>query len=123
LQEILLDPKFDKLQTDFLDKNCDEFDAESKENKLSYTRIFDEWTKLIETYIDKELQEKVNGYSSEKFMKMVKERPDEVTGDVFDMLMSLSDFEEFRGVILAYKKSKEGKGINLLLCKDSNAKN
>jgi len=80
-------------------------------------------TKLIETYIDKELQEKVNGYSSEKFMKMVKERPDEVTGDVFDMLMSLSDFEEFRGVILAYKKSKEGKGINLLLCKDSNAKN
>jgi len=53
----------------------------------------------------------------------VRERPDEVTGDVFDMLMSLSDFEEFRGVILAYKKSKEGKGINLLLCKDSNAKN
>lgn len=39
-----------ELQTNFLDKNCMLFTNE-EENKIYYTEIFDEYTKLIENFI------------------------------------------------------------------------
>eukprot|EP00471_Norrisiella_sphaerica_P007498 CAMPEP_0184491482 /NCGR_PEP_ID=MMETSP0113_2-20130426/20521_1 /TAXON_ID=91329 /ORGANISM="Norrisiella sphaerica, Strain BC52" /LENGTH=146 /DNA_ID=CAMNT_0026875865 /DNA_START=180 /DNA_END=620 /DNA_ORIENTATION=- len=113
LQDILLDSKFEKLQNAYLDKHCQVFDAESKENKLEYMPIFKNWVSLIEKFITEELTTRVKGYSSEKFSEMMKKKSDEITGDVFDMLMSLSDFEEFRSLILSYKAEKAGKGIKL----------
>jgi hypothetical protein len=40
------------MQEEFLNKNCDEFD-DKEENKLSYTNIFKEYTKMTESYIEK----------------------------------------------------------------------
>ena len=42
LQEILLDPEFEKLTKDFSHKYCMEFEA-TEENKLCYTPIFKEY--------------------------------------------------------------------------------
>ena len=39
LQEIILDPEFDRLQKDFSTQNCMQFEA-TEENKLVYTTIF-----------------------------------------------------------------------------------
>uniref|UniRef100_A0A7S3YMM0 ADP-ribosylation factor-like protein 2-binding protein n=1 Tax=Lotharella globosa TaxID=91324 RepID=A0A7S3YMM0_9EUKA len=71
LQEILIDPDFTKMQNEFLDKNCDEFE-DNKENKLSYTKIFKEYVELVESVLDKQLNDRVNGYSQEKFMEQLK---------------------------------------------------
>uniref|UniRef100_A0A7S3YML1 ADP-ribosylation factor-like protein 2-binding protein n=1 Tax=Lotharella globosa TaxID=91324 RepID=A0A7S3YML1_9EUKA len=114
LQEILIDPDFTKMQNEFLDKNCDEFE-DNKENKLSYTKIFKEYVELVESVLDKQLNDRVNGYSQEKFMEQLKERPEEVTGDVFDMLETMADFEEFRGLMLAHRNVKSGRGLGLEL--------
>eukprot|EP00954_Amorphochlora_amoebiformis_P015947 1252194-Amorphochlora_amoeboformis.AAC.1 len=41
------------------------------------------------------------------------DRPDEISGDVFDMLMSMGDFEEFRGLMLAHKAARGKKGLEI----------
>jgi hypothetical protein len=43
---ILSDPSFVKLQTDYLEKHFKEFDFESKENKLCYTKIHNDYVSL-----------------------------------------------------------------------------
>ena len=43
LQEILMDPSFDKMQRDFCNRHCMKFDA-SEENKLIYMSVFNEYT-------------------------------------------------------------------------------
>jgi len=39
------------MQEEFFSKNCDEFE-DKEENKLSYTSIFKNYTKLTEGYIE-----------------------------------------------------------------------
>jgi hypothetical protein len=63
---------------------------------------------LVETAINKELKSRVSEYDPEEFMKMVSERPNEITGDVFDMLLSFSDFTEFKDLMHAHAKAKSG---------------
>ena len=50
LQDILLDPAFEKMQKDFFNSNCLQFEA-TEENKLVYTSIFKSYTDLIEAHI------------------------------------------------------------------------
>jgi len=52
LQEIVIEEDFEILKDDFMDKYCEEFE-EKEENKLSYMNIFKEYTKIVETYIEK----------------------------------------------------------------------
>ncbi|KAJ3215917.1 ADP-ribosylation factor-like protein 2-binding protein [Clydaea vesicula] len=53
-----------------------------------------------------------------------KNRPDELEGDVFDVLNSLGDFSLFKETILAFKQNAEGTNIDLsdLLCISSEKK-
>lgn len=39
----------------------------------------------------------------ERFGSLLADRQDEITGDVFDMLMSFTDFEEFKSLMLSFK--------------------
>ena len=39
----------------------------------------------------------------EEFNEMLENRPDEVAGDIFDLLLSLSSFSEFKDLMLSYK--------------------
>ena len=44
----------------------------------------------------------------EQFNEMLENRPDEVAGDVFDLLLSLSSFSEFKELMLSYKAQNSG---------------
>ncbi|CAM9611679.1 unnamed protein product, partial [Choristocarpus tenellus] len=57
----------------------------------------------IEGHIDEKLSAGISAFSMETFLKMMVEREDEITGDVFDMLMTLGEFSEFRNMMLAHK--------------------
>jgi len=66
----------------------------------------------MESYIKTELMEAIDGFDMQRFMDQLAERQDEITGDVFDILLGLSDFEEFKEMMLAYKR---GEGVNIQL--------
>lgn len=44
-----------------------------------------------------------------RFESMLIHRKDELSSDIFDMLMSFSDFNEFKDLMLSYKRSQSSK--------------
>ena len=47
-----------------------------------------------------------SGFRMSNFERMVASRPDEIGGEMFDMLMSFTDFNEFKAQMLAYKAAQ-----------------
>jgi len=107
LENILMDEVFLGIQQEFCETNCEHF-SEDEENKMIYTSLFETYTEMIEGYIQKRLSSEIEGFSMDKFGAMLGERQDEITGDVFDMLMSFTEFEEFKDLMLSYKGQAGG---------------
>lgn len=112
IEDIIMEPKFQQMQDKFMEKNYKHFD-ESDENKLIYTTIHKEYTNLVEKYLETELKKRVERFSMEEFMKTLVTRPNEVEGEIFEILQTFEDFMEFKELMLSYKRSKEGKSIDL----------
>ncbi|ETI36727.1 hypothetical protein, variant [Phytophthora nicotianae CJ01A1] len=72
LQDILMDPEFVGMQRKFCRNNCEVFDNVS-ENKLIYMDIFQQYTNLIETFIERRLHEKLEYFSMEEFCNQIQE--------------------------------------------------
>lgn len=102
IEDIMMDPTFQGPQEEFCRENCGVFE-DSDENKLEYTTLFERYTELTESLLLKKLQEALPDFDMEAFMGMVVERKDQVSGDVFDMLLSFGDFSEFKALMLSYK--------------------
>ncbi|KAL3660234.1 hypothetical protein V7S43_014765 [Phytophthora oleae] len=143
LQDILIDPEFVEMQSDFCRNNCgmasswielllqllklsfgqctEIFDNVS-ENKLIYMDIFQQYTDLIETFIERRLREKLEYCSMEELCIQIQEHEDEIPLDVIDVLLSSSDFEEFKSLMLSFKQNEvpciEITGDALICCGD-----
>ena len=74
-----------------------------EENKFIYTDIFKEYTELIEKHLEAELKLRVPGFVMEQFMKSLESHKDEIGEEIFDMLLSFSDFLTFKQMFLDYK--------------------
>ena len=90
--------EFTGLQDSFFSDNCGQFEA-SEENKLEYMTIFSQYVETIERYIESSLQD----VNFQEFGEMIKKRPDEIDGPLFEMLTSFSDFEVFKEMMLSSK--------------------
>ena len=120
LQEILIDPKFSKLQKQFCEKYCMQFEP-TEENKLIYMTIFKDYTDQIENHITKKLEETVEGFSMETFLEQLQTRKDEIDEPLMDLLLSFSEFESFKEMMLFFRatlvattpKLKSGKAAAL----------
>eukprot|EP00640_Fibrocapsa_japonica_P006396 CAMPEP_0113939788 /NCGR_PEP_ID=MMETSP1339-20121228/6046_1 /TAXON_ID=94617 /ORGANISM="Fibrocapsa japonica" /LENGTH=179 /DNA_ID=CAMNT_0000943401 /DNA_START=68 /DNA_END=607 /DNA_ORIENTATION=- /assembly_acc=CAM_ASM_000762 len=110
LEEILMNDEFVTMQEDFLTAHCDEFE-DVDENKLSYTDIFNKYTEMIEQYLEEQLQSNDGGLNMAEFCSMLERRKDEITSDVFDILTSMADFEEFKSLMLSHKNSMSSPGL------------
>jgi len=75
LQDIILDPEFDRMQKSFGNDNCMQFEA-TEENKLVYTTIFNKYTTTIEAYINEQLTDMVDNFSMERFISLLDTRKD-----------------------------------------------
>ncbi|KAG6580013.1 adp-ribosylation factor-like protein 2-binding [Phytophthora cinnamomi] len=121
LQDILIDPEFVDMQNDFCRNNCEIFDNVS-ENKLIYMDIFQQYTDLIESFIERRLHEKLEYFSMDELCNQIQEHEDEIPLDVIDVLLSSSDFEEFKGLMLSFKQNEtpciEITGDALICCGD-----
>ncbi|KAF6078387.1 hypothetical protein HJG60_009227 [Phyllostomus discolor] len=108
-----------------MEKHYREFE-DTEENKLTYTPIFNEYISLVEKYIEEQLLERIPGFSMAAFTTTLQHHKDEVAGDIFDMLLTFTDFLAFKEMFLDYKAEKEGRALDLSsglvvtsLCKSS----
>lgn len=106
LEDILMcDDEFNAIQNGFFDEHCEKF-SDEEENRVEYTAIFEDYTALMEEVLIRKLSEKVVGFNMHAFELQLIDRKDEIGGDIFDLLLSFSDFSEFKSLIIAHKLSK-----------------
>eukprot|EP01001_Neometanema_parovale_P012371 NODE_8663_length_689_cov_24.681979_g8405_i0.p1 GENE.NODE_8663_length_689_cov_24.681979_g8405_i0~~NODE_8663_length_689_cov_24.681979_g8405_i0.p1 ORF type:complete len:183 (+),score=43.38 NODE_8663_length_689_cov_24.681979_g8405_i0:56-604(+) len=108
LEEILMDGEFNAKHERFLEANCADF-TDASENKLAYTTVFKAYNDEIENYLEQRLTAAIPGFSMEAFMEQLKARPEEIEGVIVDLLLSFSDFQTFKELMLAQKKRCKSK--------------
>mmetsp|Transcript_3144 Transcript_3144/g.8967 ORF Transcript_3144/g.8967 Transcript_3144/m.8967 type:complete len:187 (+) Transcript_3144:3743-4303(+) len=115
LEEVLISDAFQDTQERFCTEHCGVFD-DSEELKLEYTELHRQYMDLMEGFIAKECESRRPEWSMERIMKVLSSgNPEEMTGDVFDLLMSLSDIQEFQQLMLSYKHAGDGTGPDLFI--------
>ncbi|XP_031420744.1 ADP-ribosylation factor-like protein 2-binding protein isoform X2 [Clupea harengus] len=112
IEDIIMDDDFQHLQQNFMDKYYQEFD-DTEENKLIYTSIFNEYIDLLERHLEQQLLERIPGFNMSAFTHSLKQHKDEVSGDIFDMLLTFTDFMAFKEMFIDYRAEKEGRGLDL----------
>ncbi|EPY82995.1 ADP-ribosylation factor-like protein 2-binding protein [Camelus ferus] len=101
LEDIIMDAEFQELQRNFMDKYYQEFE-DSEENKLTYTVIFNEYLSLREKYIEEQIVEQIPAFNTAAFTTTLKHHQDEVTHDIFNVLLTFTDFLAFKEMFLEY---------------------
>ncbi|KAM9375641.1 ADP-ribosylation factor-like protein 2-binding protein isoform 2-T2 [Pholidichthys leucotaenia] len=112
IEDIIMEENFQQLQQSFMEKHYLEFD-DSEENKLSYTPIFTEYVDVLEKHLEHQLVERIQGFNMNAFIELLMQHKDEVSGDIYDMLLTFTDFMAFKEMFLEYKAAKEGRGLDL----------
>nr|XP_019934712.1 PREDICTED: ADP-ribosylation factor-like protein 2-binding protein [Paralichthys olivaceus] len=112
IEDIIMDEEFQQLQQSFMEENYLEFDN-SDENKLSYTHIFKEYVDRLEKHLEQQLTERIPEFNMNTFIDLLMQHKDEVAGDIFDMLLTFTDFMAFKEMFLEYRAGKEGRGLDL----------
>ncbi|KAJ3124219.1 ADP-ribosylation factor-like protein 2-binding protein [Physocladia obscura] len=98
LEDLLMDDSFVNFQNTFMEKNCKHFSSD-EENKLIYMEIFHTYVSVSELYFT----------CADRLLS----RPEQLEGDVFEMLNSIGDFQAFKEMIISFKQEQEGTGIDL----------
>ena len=113
LEDILMsDDEFTDIQNEFFEAHCDKF-IDTDENRVEYTAVFEDYTALMERTLERKLCERISGFDMRSFESQLISRKDQIGGDIFDLLLSFSDFSEFKSMILAHKAERDGTGANL----------
>ena len=114
IEDIVIDPVFQEMQTSFMDKYCHEFE-DCEEYKLSYTPIFNEYVNMLEKFIEGELNRRIPGFIMEKFMAQLIERKNDISEELFEMLLSFTKMEVFKELMVDHKAFKEGRVVDFSL--------
>ncbi|XP_062860226.1 ADP-ribosylation factor-like protein 2-binding protein [Trichomycterus rosablanca] len=112
IEDIIMEDDFQNLQQSFMEKYYLEFE-DTEENKLIYTPIFNEYVDLLEKYLEQQLIKRIPGFNMNDFTHSLKQHKDEVSGDIFDMLLTFTDFMAFKEMFLDYRAEREGRGPDL----------
>ena len=70
LETILMDDSFTSMQTSFCTSHCEVFE-DTEENKLEYMDIFGRYTDMVEGFIVKELEDKIENFTMEKLSEVL----------------------------------------------------
>ncbi|KAI4880838.1 hypothetical protein NFI96_010996 [Prochilodus magdalenae] len=117
IEEIIMEDDFQNLQQSFMEKYYLEFD-DSEENKLCYTPIFNEYVDLLEKYLEQQLIARIPGFNMNDFTHSLKQHKDEVSGDIFDMLLTFTDFMAFKEMFIDYRAVGKKNQRHIKLCGD-----
>ena len=104
LERIMTGMEFDDLQDGYLTEHCGKF-ADLEENTLEHMDIFQKYCALIEAFLEAQLAEVGGaGCTMAAFSGMLEGREGAMSGEIFDMLLSMSDFGEFKKLMVAHKE-------------------
>ena len=96
LEVLMMDETLNEKMDDFTREHCDVFD-DSDENKLEYTTLFQQYTQLVETYIEERLGASVASFDMTSFCAQLSEKAAQDDGlldhPALEMLTAYSDFE------------------------------
>eukprot|EP01060_Flectonema_neradi_P019511 TRINITY_DN2666_c4_g1_i1.p1 TRINITY_DN2666_c4_g1~~TRINITY_DN2666_c4_g1_i1.p1 ORF type:complete len:160 (+),score=34.75 TRINITY_DN2666_c4_g1_i1:36-515(+) len=99
LEELVLCEQFMEVQNAFFKEHRSSFD-DSEENKLCYTEIHSKFAEMMEQHVASKLE--ANGVNIADFLKEVREQdPDTLCGDMWELLLSLTDFTAFKELMLS----------------------
>ncbi|XP_068117561.1 ADP-ribosylation factor-like protein 2-binding protein [Hyperolius riggenbachi] len=112
MEDIIMDEEFQELQRNFMEKYYNEFE-DTEENKLTYTPIFNEYICLVEKFIEEQLLQRIPTFNMSTFISSLQSHQQEMAGDIFDILLTFTDFLAFKEMFLDYKAEKEGRSIDL----------
>ena len=90
-------------------KCADKFSARG-EYGLECTSIFQAFQAETEQALNEGLQQRLDWFDMDDFMGLVSERGEELHSDVFDVLMTMSEFEEFADLMTSFHDEKHGIG-------------
>eukprot|EP00891_Asterochloris_glomerata_P009707 jgi/Astpho2/9707/Aster-x1597 len=85
---------------------------DTEENRLVYMTLFKQYQVAVESLILQRLKEAVPGFSMDAFLEELHHRHDELMEEVADLLLSLTDFQEFKSLMLDFKED-QGKNKDL----------
>ncbi|CAG9768839.1 unnamed protein product [Ceutorhynchus assimilis] len=112
IENIVISDEFLEIQNTFFDKYYSEF-VDVEENRLIYMDIFKQYLDIVEKYIEKELVKNIPAFDIRMFEMELKLKPNELDGEIYEMLSSFWDFAVFKNMFLEYKQMKEGKALDL----------
>ncbi|KAL8590165.1 hypothetical protein ACOMHN_010360 [Nucella lapillus] len=112
IEDIIVEDEFQQLQNDFLEKHYLQFE-DSEENKFTYTDIHKAYVELVETFLAEEISKRIPDFSMQEFTELLTLRKDELDGEVFDLLLTFSDFVAFKELVLDFRADKEGRTVDL----------
>ncbi|GFN92400.1 ADP-ribosylation factor-like protein 2-binding protein [Plakobranchus ocellatus] len=112
IEDIVMEEPFQTIQNGFLEKYYKEFE-DTEENKFCYTDIHKEYISLIESYLETELKKRLPEFCMLEFSQQLQSRKKELEGEIFEILLTFSDFMAFKEMLLDYKAEKEGNAIDL----------
>ena len=100
-ETIEADIHFRNLQNRFKAKYASQF-TDEEENKLEFYTIFQSWIRKLDTYLTKKLSI-VPSFDIEEFIATMEERKDEVSPDLWNLILSFTDYQIFKDTMLEYK--------------------
>jgi ADP-ribosylation factor 2-binding protein len=98
LEVMLMDEAFNERVDAFAEEHCHEFE-DSDENKLIYTALFNDYSAMVETFIEERLGASVQSFDMAGFCATLAERAKANDGDLpppLEMLHSMTDFDAFK---------------------------
>lgn len=109
LEEIVIEDQFSKIRNKFFEKHYKKFDETKEENSLETYDIFKEYTSILDNYLVKELNKRIKNLDMEKVMKYLIDNKDKeiLNEELLEMLLSFSDFNVFKEMMIDFKISKE----------------
>ncbi|KAJ9448337.1 hypothetical protein DIPPA_29163 [Diplonema papillatum] len=105
LEEIVMEDGFQSTQDAFMLRHRHLFEA-SDENKLCYTEVYNEYVQLMDRLITKQLTSRSIDVPAFLQEVTVKSKEEDLDGDLWDLLFSLTDFRAFKELMLSYQLPK-----------------
>jgi len=118
IEDIIMDDSFRALERAFVERHYAQFcpPADGSENSLEWTELFQQYGRLVEGHLDLQLRQRLPDFTMDAFLAQMAERRDELDGDIFDLLLSFSDFTHFKEMMVDYRKFRAGEVPSLDGC-------
>ena len=119
IEDMIMDEDFRAIQQSFLTKYAHEFDPETDENKFIYTDIHREYLTIIEDFIINKIKRSQPNFDLDRFMKQLESRQDELEGEIFEFLLTFTDFLAFKEWMLDYRRATTTPMLEINSCLQS----